>query len=307
MSALRLAKGSGGGRPPTRTGAPATQGLVLPKLLRRPARWFGRLFGGEVHAPRHATTMLHTALLAPTIIYGIAIGGHTPEVMQAVTSRTGFAVDQVKVIGNRETSEIDVLDRLELDGWTSLVGMNASNARARIAGLPWISSVSVRKTYPDMLEVKIEEREPFAIWQRNGELNVVERNGSVIAPFRGEASLARLPLVVGEGAAGNVDQLVREVARHPNLADRARVFVRVADRRWDVKFDTGVTVKLPEFEAGHALARLAAMEAESAILEKDVVALDMRLPDRLMVQMTQEAVEQRAAELKAKMKPGKRT
>ncbi len=74
----------------------------------------------------------------------------------------GFAVDQVRVSGNKETSEIDILERLDLDGWTSLVGFDAEAARARITGLPWVKVAAVRKIYPDALEVRIEEREPFA-------------------------------------------------------------------------------------------------------------------------------------------------
>ncbi|TIN59290.1 MAG: FtsQ-type POTRA domain-containing protein, partial [Mesorhizobium sp.] len=102
-----------------------------------------------------------------------------------ITARTGFAVDQVKVVGNRQTSEIDILDRLELDGWTSLIGFNAEAARERIATLPWIEVAAVRKVYPHTLEVRVEEREAFALWQQGDALSVIERNGAMIAPFSG--------------------------------------------------------------------------------------------------------------------------
>ena len=120
-------------------------------------------------------------------------------IVQSITARTGFAVDQIKVVGNRETSEIDILDRLELDGWTSLIGFDAEAARERIGTLPWVEVAAVRKVYPHTLEVRVEEREPFALWQQGTELSVIERSGAVIAPFSG-GKQALLPLIIGTGA-----------------------------------------------------------------------------------------------------------
>lgn len=301
MFALRRAKRILSVR--SRVGEPSAPfsaaGFVLPRMLRRPVRTIGRLFKGEVKSPRYAVGILNAGLLAATGLYGIYVGGHTPEVLQSITARTGFAVDQVKVIGNRETSEIDVLDRLQLDGWTSLVGMNAGEARDRIASLPWVAQVSVRKTYPDMIEVKLEERKPFAIWQQNKELNVIEASGNVIAPFRG-GSMTKLPMVVGEGAEKAAAAFVTKVEAFPELAHRARVYIRVAARRWDIKFESGVIVKLPEFGVEQALQQLDAMDRQSSVLSKDIASLDMRLSDRVVVRLTAEAQERREAELKNK-------
>jgi cell division protein FtsQ len=279
-------------------------GFVLPRLLRRPARAIARIFRGEVEAPRHAALALNTALILSSVAYGAYAGGHMPAVMQAVTARTGFAVDQVKVIGNRETSEIDVLDRLQLDGWTSLIGMNVDAARERISSLPWVSTVSVRKTYPDTIEVRLDERAPFAIWQQNGQLAVIESSGQVIAPYR-PGSLSDLPVVVGEGAERAAAFMVSRMEAYPDLKRRARVFVRVGGRRWDITFDSGVVVMLPEFGVGDALVQLQAMQTEQDVLAKDIASLDLRLSDRIVMRLNEDAAEKRQADLK--QKPGKRT
>lgn len=279
-------------------------GFVLPRLLRKPARAIGRVFRGEVQAPRHASVVLNSTMIVGALVYGAYVGGQMPVVMQAVTARTGFAVDQVKVIGNRETSEIDVLDQLQLDGWTSLIGMNVDAARERIAALPWVSSVSVRKTYPDMIEVKLDERQPFAVWQENGQLAVIEPSGKVIAAYR-PGSFPDLPVVVGEGAERAAAFMLSRLEAYPDLKRRARAYIRVAGRRWDIRFDTGVVVRLPEFGVGDALAQLDAMQTERDILGKDIASLDMRLADRIVVRLNEAAEAQRQADLKSK--PGKRT
>ncbi|MDP3896413.1 MAG: FtsQ-type POTRA domain-containing protein, partial [Mesorhizobium sp.] len=144
---------------------------MLPRSLRKPARIIGRLLGGHVTPPRYAATMATAAFLSITGLYGTVVGGHVPTLVQAVTARSGFAIDDVRMSGNKETSDIDILERLGLDGWTSLIGMDADAARKRISDLPWIESVSVRKIYPNTIEISVVERKPFAIWQHGRTLS----------------------------------------------------------------------------------------------------------------------------------------
>ena len=165
----------------------ASDGIVLPRFLRRPARLLGRLTDGNFEAPRYSASILTIGLLSVAGIYGAYLGGQFPIVVQAVTSRLGFAIDEVKVSGNHETSEIDILDRLGLDGWTSTIGFDAEAARRQIADLPWVQAAAVRKIYPDTLQIQIEERKPFAIWQHGSELSLVEESGRVIAPYAAAA------------------------------------------------------------------------------------------------------------------------
>jgi cell division protein FtsQ len=266
--------------------------FVLPRRLRRPVRLLRRLGTGDFVPPRYAATMATALLFAATGAYGSWVGGRMPDIAQAVTSRTGFAVDQVRVIGHRETSEIDVLERLELSGWTSLVGFDVDAARDRVAALPWVQSASGRKIYPEMLEVRIQEREPFAIWQHRGDLSIIGRQGNLIVPFGGGRHAA-LPLVVGDGAAERAAAFVERVVRHPVLAAKVKGYVLVGGRRWNLKLSNGLTVKLPEFGADEAMAELERMEEENQLFERDVASVDLRLPDRVVVKMTTEAVKER--------------
>ncbi|MBL8582025.1 MAG: cell division protein FtsQ/DivIB [Rhizobiaceae bacterium] len=289
---------------PERRGVLSVGRFVLPRLLRRPVRVLGRLGQGEFTAPPFAATILSGLLIGSSLVYGASLGGQLPGTVQAITARTGFAVDQLHVTGHRETSEIDIIDRLELDGWTSLVGFDASAARERIAQLPWVSAVAVRKVYPDSLEVKIEERKPFAIWQHGNALSVVEENGNVITEFSG-GRLASLPLLVGLGAARDGVAFVNKVRAFPEIASRVKGYIRVAERRWDLRLDNGITVRLPEHDEDKAIADLIALDRDNGLLSRDIAAVDLRFPDRMVVQLTQGAVERREASLKLQSKTSK--
>ena len=87
--------------------------------------------------------------------------------------------------------------KLELVG--SLVSFDVDKAQKRVAALPWVEAASVRKFYPGTLSVDIVERTPYALWQRDGEVFVIDEAGIEIAPLE-EARFAKLPFLVGGGA-----------------------------------------------------------------------------------------------------------
>ncbi|MER9598091.1 MULTISPECIES: cell division protein FtsQ/DivIB [unclassified Mesorhizobium] len=307
MSALKWGQGKGkGAAGPTLFGMPLSfDHFVLPRLLRRPVRVLARLGEGDFEAPPYSAAILSAALLISASAYGAYLGGHADAIVQSVTARTGFAVDQVKVVGNRETSEIDILDRLELDGWTSLIGFDAEAARERITTLPWVDAAAVRKVYPHTLEVRVEEREPFALWQQGSALSVIEKSGTVIAPFSGGKQIL-LPLIIGTGAPAKAPDFLAKIKKYPELAARIKGYIRIGERRWDLKLENGITVKLPEDGEDQAIADLVRMDHENGLLTRDIAAVDMRLSDRLVVQLTPEAATQRQAALNEKPKMLKR-
>ncbi|MCR4266045.1 cell division protein FtsQ/DivIB [Nitratireductor sp. ZSWI3] len=274
--------------------------FVLPRWLRRPARFMQRVNAGEVEAPRYAASLATALLFGATAIYGTIAGGHLSQVVQGVTARTGFAIAQVHVAGNRETSEIDVLQEIGLDGWTALMGFDAEAARQRVDSLPWVESVAVRKIYPGTLEVEIVEKTPFAIWQEGSKLSLIEQDGSVIAPLRG-GRYASLPMVIGRGAREAGPAFIAKVVGHRDIAERVHAYIRVGERRWDLRLKNGVTIKLPERNEELTLATLSALDRQSGLLNRDITSVDMRLPDRLSVGLTPDAAEAHEAAMRERL------
>jgi cell division protein FtsQ len=305
VSALRWGQGRVMAGADRRAASFSLDHFVLPRWLRRPMRTLARLGHGDVTMPRHAMAALSTVYLAGALGYGAWLGGDLDGFIQGVTARTGFAVDQIKVVGNTQTSEIDILGQLGLDGWTSLVGFDAEQARQRIDELPWVENAAVRKVYPHTLEIRVEERAPFAIWQQGDKLSVIERSGAIIAPYEG-GKQAALPLIVGAGAPAKAPDFVAQVTRYPELATRVRGYMLVGDRRWDLKLDNGLLVKLPEEGADSALATLVQLEQKKGVFERDITSLDMRLSDRVVVELSPDAQKERLTALNDKPKLTKR-
>ncbi|MBB3285876.1 MULTISPECIES: cell division protein FtsQ/DivIB [unclassified Rhizobium] len=275
--------------------------FVLPRPLRRAVRFLVSLGSGRINIPAHTGTVSVLALFAATGLYGMSIGGHSQAVAEATTSAAGFAIEDVKVSGNDETSEIEILQLLGLDGTTSLVALDADAARLKIANLPWVENVEVRKVYPRAVEVKLTERKAYAIWQHGSELSLIQKDGSVIAPLR-DNKFAKLPLFVGRDAETAAASVEDEFAKWPDIRGHVKAFVRVAGRRWDLYLDNGVIIKLPEDNIDGALARLTKLDKDENLLERDIAAVDLRLDDRTAIELTPDAAVRRQAAVDARNK-----
>ena len=286
---------------PEQDPAAAGDKLVLPRPLRRAVRFLGSLVSGRVNIPRHLGSVSVVAFYAATAVYVFALVGEPLQVTQAVTSAAGFAINNVKVSGNAETSEIDILERIGLDGTTSLMALDAAATREALKGLPWILDAEVRKIYPDTVEIKLREKVAFGIWQYGQELSLIERDGKPIAPLR-DNKFAHLPLFVGKDAGTGAMEIMRDLDRWPAIKSRVKALMRVAGRRWDIKLDNGVVIKLPERDMERAMAELAEFDESQQVLERDILAIDLRLADRTTVQLTPDAVERRKKAVEARAK-----
>jgi cell division protein FtsQ len=249
---------------------------LLPRRLRRAAEKMETRRSGAL------AEMAAASFLLAAILYGLTAGGQAGRVGDSLLVLAGFGIADVKISGTRETAELAVLERLEVEG--SLVGFDVGTAQQRVSALPWVARANVRKFYPSTLIVEIEERRPFALWQRKGEVFLIDRGGTEIVPLE-EGRFAKLPFIVGEGANERVADLVGTVQARPAIAAQMRAAVLVAGRRWDLHLDNGVTVKLPEKNLDAALAQLVKLEAERQLLGRDVIVVDLRLPDRVTVRL----------------------
>lgn len=279
--------------------------FVLPRPLRRMVRFLVSLGTGRIHIPAHTGTASTFAFFAITGLYGMSLGGHTQSVAQATTTAVGFAIEDVKVSGNSETSEIEILQLLGLDGTTSLVALDIGAAREKLSHLPWVQDVEVRKVYPKTIEVKLKEREAYAIWQHGSELSLIEKSGSVIAPLR-DNKFASLPLFVGRDAETAVSFFEGQLADWPDLKKRVKAYVRIAGRRWDLHLDNGIVVKLPEGDVARAMQMLQTLDRKQDLLARDIAAVDLRLDDRTTIQLTPEAMVRRQVVLDAREKAMKK-
>jgi len=224
------------------------------------------------------------------IATALAAGQHG---IAEVMALGGLTVQQVNVQGRHETAPEQILAAVGVQRGDPILFFDAEAARQRLERIGWVKKASVQRLLPDTILLRLIERRPFARWQIDGKTVLIDRDGTVLS--QGDpADFRDLRRVVGAGAADHAGALFDMLMAEPRLFARVRSAVRVRDRRWDIELDDGVTIKLPEENAETAWRHLALLDQEQKLLSKGLVAIDLRLPDRLVVKLSPTAAKRMA-------------
>ena len=204
------------------------------------------------------------------------------------TGLLGLTVADITVEGRETTDRETILEALGVGLGTPILAANPTRAKEQLEALPWVRTAVIERRLPDTLYVRLVERKPLALWQHGGKLDLIDREGAVIPVARLDR-FAKLPMVVGEGAASHAAELLEMLASEPDLAARVTAAIRVGDRRWNLRIDNTIDALLPADETASAWSRLARLERSSAILKREVLTIDLRLPDRLVLRVSPES------------------
>ena len=271
-------------------------------------RWIGRWGARLARLPPGFGIAASVLLLAVAVGYGAVIGGHVTGIVDwlkdardQAANTVGFRIAAISLTGPKEVSREEILTTAGVTGHASLLFLDADAARERLMANPWIADAAVFKLYPDRLQITITEREAFALWQQDGRVSVIATDGTVLEPFV-EDRYRGLPLVVGKGAERQARDFLIIVGRYPDIRSALRASVLVAERRWNLRLKNGIDVRLPENNVEEALDRLVALDRDKKLLSRDIVAVDLRLPDRVTVRLSDAAAQAREDALKEKKK-----
>ena len=255
----------------------------------------------EGRLPKSLVAVSTGVFVSAAVIYGLAVGGHIAAAGTYVATKidlgiagVGFRLSEVTVEGRERTSRADVLAALQVEQGQSIFDVDLSRARENLLRLDWVEDVVVTRILPDRVHVELIERRPFAVWQRGGKLAIIDRQGRPITESDVDA-YGHLPFVVGHGAAREAADFTSLVANWPELKARVRAYVRVGNRRWNLRLENGVDVLLPETGYDAALTDLLAIDETHRLLARDIEAIDMRLPDRFTVRLSPDAARRRDA------------
>jgi len=242
------------------------------------------------------------AMLASDPAVHAALADKAQAVRAALTARPEFAIRRIEIEGASPGVRAEILASLTDAMGASSLNLDANAVRRRVESLGWVASARVSLEAPEALRVAVVERAAAAVWRIDGEPVLIDRAGVVIEPAFRRADHPDLPLVAGEGANAAVAEALAVMDAAGPLAPRIRGLVRVGARRWDVVLtgvtreeDDDVTLRLPAENAAAAMVRAAALQSDHALFDRDIRAVDLRLPDRPTVRLTPRALTRLAA------------
>jgi cell division protein FtsQ len=289
-----------------RAGSPIGRFAWFAAARRSVHRWSGRI--ARLPLPQGLGILGAISIIGGALAYGTVEGQHLPSVVawlqdtrNIVANAAGFRIAAITVAGQKEIGRDEILSLAGVTGRASLLFLDADAARTRLMANPWIADAAVLKLYPDRLQITITERQAFALWQMDGRVNVIAADGTVLETFA-DSRYVDLPLVVGPGAQQQAKDFIAVIDRYPDIRSVLRASILVAERRWNLRLNNGIDVRLPETDVEAALDRLVTLDRDKKLLTRDITVVDLRLPDRVTVRLSDAAAQARDEALQGKKK-----
>lgn len=193
----------------------------------------------------------------------------------------GFRVDQIETRGSPHMDAVTVTAIALKDQSRSMLLYDTDKARGALLQYGWVKDAQVSRRLPNIVFIRITERVPAAIWQNQGTLSLIDRDGIFIESVSLNA-MPDLPLVIGPGANLQEPAYQTLMVAAPALKPRVKAATWVGNRRWNLLFDTGETMMLPEGAdvAAATLRDFAQRDGTRPVLGRGYINIDLRnFPD----------------------------
>ncbi len=269
-----LSRESRRGAKTTRRNPPARRRRATPRWL-RPACRTAMIAGAFAVILGGPAWLWHSGWIAAAMVDGYRTA-------LAWSSDAGLTVQNVTLEGRVHTSRSKIMAAVGLKRGEPLYGFDPRAIRARLTALSWVRQASVERRMPDTVRIRIVERRPLALWQRNGKLSLLDDRGKIITRYK-LRRFRNLLIIVGSDAPQHAARLIAMLGMEPKLAQRVNAAVRVGKRRWNLELRGGIKVRLPEADADKAWRKLARLERRHRLLDREITSVDLRQPDRLIV------------------------
>lgn len=287
MSAAHVRRGGGSkptGRKPIKTGVGKKVARRLPVTEAQAGKLARYGFG------------MFTLALGLIVLIALDIPAKAQRAVGSATGEAGFMVNgyQIVGIGHMDRKIIDGIVTNELKRAADDAGsskapqalVDVASIRNRLLQFGWVKDARVSRRLPDTLVIDIVERRPAALWQNRGQLALIDGEGVVLDRVPIDR-MPDLPLLIGPVANRQTQDLARLMDRVPTLKPQLASATWIGGRRWDLNFQSGEIVSLPEGErdAANALVKFAKADKDSGLLGRGIVRFDLRVPGKMIVRL----------------------
>ena len=203
-----------------------------------------------------------------------------------------YPLRELVVVGTVERvsrAQIEHAARTALSG--NLFGVDLDEARPAFEKLPWVRSASLRRQWPDAMELALEEHVAVARWSpADGEQRLVNTHGEVFAASAGD----ELPAFSGpEGSAAAMLARYREFdSQLAKIQRKTLVLTLSAREAWQVRLDDGVLVDLGRDQPRQPLTERLTRLTDHYVAAREkvntpIVAVDVRYPNGFALRLGQ--------------------
>lgn len=256
---------------------------TVPSGRRRPATLVDETTGEEVRVSSviFGVVMLVAILVATAAWMGGSlsqIGSRFGGFMDDSSRLVGLDVKDVSVLGLQDNPSLqeEIRAAAMIEPGENMFRADPHLIKSRVEGTHKVLNVRVHRLWPGQIVIFADAADPVALWHDGRQWQVVDGLGRLLPGARPEDHPGLLRLA-GQGAPEAAPQLTAALSAAPDINGRVAVATRIGERRWDMRFINGVTVRLPEDASLEpAIDRLAKLQVRTALTQRPIEMIDLR-------------------------------
>lgn len=207
-----------------------------------------------------------------------------------IEQRPEFAVRAMHITGVSEELDGQLREIMGLEFPVSSFQLDLNELRDRLETLGPVKNAELRIGGQGLLEVSITQRLPVAVWRGADGLRLIDETGAIIMVLPQREDRADLPLIAGKDARAHAQEALLLLDAARPIRNQVYGLLRVGERRWDILLDRGRRIMLPVESPISTLETIIVMSETRDLLERDIAAIDLRIPQRPTIRLSETAV-----------------
>ena len=202
--------------------------------------------------------------------------------LNIILINNGFIIKNIEISGLNHLDKNDIIKIINAYNDINIFNVNINNIYKEIKNNTWIKKASIEIIYPNTIKILLTEKKPIAIWQNRYGNSLITKSGDVIFEKNLEEFKNYLPIVIGQNAHKNVHSILNIFSSNKDFVKNIWSLTFVNERRWDVHFNQGLTIKLPSKNVEKAWEKVLYLDKKFNILNLGLTEIDLRNSNQIL-------------------------
>ena len=204
------------------------------------------------------------------------------EFLNKLLMNNGFIIKNIEIKGANRLNKKYILKIINAYKHVNIFSLNLEKIHQDIKKITWIKEGSVKIVYPDTIKIFLTEKEPIAILQNKDKNNLITKDGEIIFEKNINNLKYSLPIIIGKNANQNVYSILEILKINKDVADNIWSLTFVNERRWDIHFNQGLTIRLPSKNVQQAWVKFVSLHENFNILNLGLTEIDLRNSNQIL-------------------------
>ena len=204
------------------------------------------------------------------------------EFLNKLLMNNGFIIKNIEIKGANRLNKKYILKIINAYKHVNIFSLNLEKIHQDIKKITWIKEGSVKIVYPDTIKIFLTEKEPIAILQNKDKNNLITKDGEIIFEKNINNLKYSLPIIIGKNANQKIYSILEILKINKDVADNIWSLTFVNERRWDIHFNQGLTIRLPSKNVQQAWVKFVSLHENFNILNLGLTEIDLRNSNQIL-------------------------